>query len=118
MNIRLKITPMLVARVWFDESIPLRTVLEKFRLLEEEDPLLGCSGTRRSKELRVHIMGTVQLEILQAVCAERFGLQVQFGDCEVLYQETIRNTVIGCGHFEPLKHYAEVHLQLAPFAAG
>lgn len=117
-NIRLKTTPMLVARVWFDESIPLRTVLEKFRLLEEEDPLLGVQWNEALQELRVHIMGTVQLEILQAVCAERFGLQVQFGACEVLYQETIRNTVIGCGHFEPLKHYAEVHLQLAPLPRG
>ena len=87
-------------------------------LLTEEDPLLDVRWDERLQELQVQLMGTIQLEVLQATLAERFGFDVQFGPSGVLYRETIAAPVVGIGHFEPLRHYAEVHLLLEPLPAG
>lgn len=70
------------------------------------------------RQLHIHVMGTVQLEVLQQLVQERFGVSISFGSCEVMYQETIAAPVIGYGHFEPLRHYAEVHLRLDPAPRG
>ena len=93
-------------------------VLPKLRQLEEEDPALQILYTSQTKDIHVQIMGKVQLEILQQIIAERFHLEVSFAEGRILYKETIANPVDGVGHFEPLRHYAEVHLLLEPLSTG
>ena len=80
----------------------------------EEDPALHVIWDEYLKEIHLHIMGTIQIEILKKVVFERFGFEVEFGPCEILYRETIQAPVRGYGHFEPLRHYAEVQLELTP----
>ena len=99
------------------EKDPL-TVLPKLRQLEEEEPQLRLQWDERLKQIRVYLMGKVQLEILQSLIAERFGIKVTFDAGRISYKETIRTTVEGVGHFEPLRHYAEVHLLLEPGEPG
>ncbi|HHV30900.1 GTP-binding protein [Caproiciproducens sp. LBM24188] len=110
--------PLLAAKVLFDTSIPPKTMLEHLRELEDEEPLLGVSWEEELQEIRVHIMGEIQLEVLAELMRERFGLEIGFGPCEILYRETLGAPVVGCGHFEPLRHYAEVHLRLSPGPRG
>ena len=94
------------------------TLLQKLRQLQEEDPQLRVSWDETLREVRVHLMGQVQLEILKDLCRERFALELTFDQGSLLYRETIADTVEGVGHYEPLRHYAEVHLILAPGAPG
>lgn len=108
------LTPALKSKVLFDHSMPAREVVRCFRILNDEDPSLGAVWDEALKELHIHVMGTIQLEVLAQVVPERFGFGVTFGKPEILYKETVRNTTIGYGHFEPLGHYAEVHLRLEP----
>ncbi|WP_195269762.1 TetM/TetW/TetO/TetS family tetracycline resistance ribosomal protection protein [Eubacterium sp. 1001713B170207_170306_E7] len=110
--------PLLTARVIYDEGLNVRTVLEAFKELEDEDPMLEVLWSESLQEIHIHIMGAIQLEVLEEIVRERFGLAVRFGDCEILYKETIAAPVTGYGHFEPLRHYAEVHLRLEPAAPG
>lgn len=110
--------PALMARVLFDPSLHPLTVLDKLRILEEEEPLLHVDWQEDTQQMRVHIMGAIQLEVLQELMAQRFGLDICFGSCQVLYQETLAAPVEGWGHFEPLRHYAEVHLRLEPAPRG
>ncbi len=93
-------------------------VLDCLKQLEEEEPLLQVEYIEARREIRVHSMGDVQLEVLQRQMKDRFGVEITFGDTSVLYRETIANTVEGAGHYEPLRHYAEVHLLLEPLPAG
>ena len=93
-------------------------VLDCLKQLEEEEPLLQVEYVEARREIRVHSMGDVQLEVLQRQMKDRFGVDITFGDTSVLYRETIANTVEGAGHYEPLRHYAEVHLLLEPLPAG
>lgn len=95
-----------------------RTFLPKLRILEEEDPQLHVVWDERHQSIHVKLMGKVQLEILQGLILERFGVRVGFDAGRVTYRETILNKVEGVGHFEPLRHYAEVHLLLEPGAPG
>lgn len=88
--------------------------LDKMKILENEDPLLRVAWDEHSGTIRLSIMGEIQLEILKSIIRERFGMEVSFGKGRILYKETIRNTVEGVGHFEPLRHYAEVHLLMRP----
>ncbi len=92
--------------------------LPKLRQLEEEDPLLRIHWDERLKQIHVRLMGKVQLEILQSLILERFGVGVTFDAGRISYKETIDNTVEGVGHFEPLRHYAECHLLLEPGEPG
>ena len=94
------------------------TLLQKLRLLEEEDPQLRVSWDETLREVRVHLMGDVQKEILGDLIRERFALEPVFDSGSLLYRETIADTVEGVGHYEPLRHYAEVHLVLAPGEPG
>ena len=94
------------------------TVLPRLRQLEEEDPQLHLLWDETGGQIHVQIMGKVQLEVLRSVISERFSLDVQFTQGRVYYKETIQNTVEGVGHFEPLRHYAEVHLLLEPLPTG
>ncbi|KRN99846.1 elongation factor G [Companilactobacillus kimchiensis] len=96
----------------------IHVCLTALKQLEDEDPQLHVSWSEHLQELRVQIMGEVQLEILQQLLFDRFDLEVSFGEGSILYKETVTEAVEGVGHFEPLRHYAEVHLLLQPTALG
>lgn len=96
----------------------IQVCLKALRELEDEDPLLHVVWSNQLEEIRVQIMGTVQLEVLQQILLDRFQLAVDFDQGSILYQETITDSIEGVGHFEPLRHYSEVHLLMEPLAAG
>ena len=110
--------PVLTYQVILPEGQDPVTALRKLRQLEEEDPQLHLVWSERLKEIHIQLMGQVQLEILQRLIAERFNMEVSFGQGGIVYRETIASPVIGVGHYEPLRHYAEVHLLLEPGARG
>ena len=110
--------PVLTYSVILPEGYDIHKALQQFRQLEEEEPQLHVDWDQRLQELRVQLMGQVQLEILHQLLLDRFALDVQFGQESILYKETISNTVEGVGHYEPLRHYAEVHLILEPGERG
>nr|WP_316614415.1 translation factor GTPase family protein [uncultured Ruminococcus sp.] len=106
--------PVLTYSVILPDGIDAQTALAKLRLLEAEDPQLNILWKERHKEIQLRLMGDIQLEILQSIIEERFGFQVRFSQGSIIYKETIADAVEGVGHFEPLRHYAEVHLLLQP----
>jgi small GTP-binding protein len=106
--------PVLTYSVILPDGIDAQTALMKLRLLEAEDPQLNILWDERHKEIRIRLMGEIQLEILQSLIEERFGFTVSFSQGSIIYKETISEAVEGVGHFEPLRHYAEVHLLLRP----
>ncbi len=110
--------PVLTYQIKLPEGCEVHTALGKLRQLEEEDPQLHILWNERLGEIHIQLMGQVQLEILQRLIAERFGLAVTFGSGSILYRETIAAPALGVGHFEPLRHYAEVHLLLEPGERG
>ncbi|TAH74847.1 MAG: GTP-binding protein [Anaerolineaceae bacterium] len=93
-------------------------MLSQLRELEEEDPMLHIVWYEQLQEIHIQLMGEVQIEILKSVIKERFGVEVEFGAGNILYKETIEQPVVGVGHFEPLRHYAEVHLLMEPTEPG
>ena len=109
-----EMVPTLMSKVIFDKTCNIREVLGYFKVLEAEDPALNIIWNEALQEIHVHIMGKIQLEVLKDIALERFSLKIEFGPCKILYKETIAEKTIGCGHFEPLRHYAEVHLKLEP----
>ncbi len=110
--------PVLTYKVLLPPEVSAQVMLPKLRVLEEEEPKLHLIWEEHLKEIQVRVMGEVQLEILQRMIKDRFGIVVEFGQGSVVYKETIAKPVIGVGHFEPLRHYAEVHLLLEPGEAG
>ena len=108
--------PVLAYRVILEDGTDPHTALGRLRQLEEEDPQLHIVWS--DGEIRVQLMGEVQLEVLQRLVRERFGMEVSFGSGSIRYRETIAAPAVGIGHFEPLRHYAEVHLLLEPGAPG
>ncbi|WP_312103717.1 TetM/TetW/TetO/TetS family tetracycline resistance ribosomal protection protein [Pygmaiobacter massiliensis] len=110
--------PVLTYRAELPAQVSAHTALAQLRALEEEDPQLHIMWNEQLQEIHLQLMGEVQLEVLQRLVAERFGWQVGFGQGSIVYKETIAKTVEGVGHFEPLRHYAEVHLLLEPTALG
>ena len=110
--------PVLGYRVCLPEGCDAHVMLRNLRQLEEEDPQLRVVWNERLGEIHLQLMGEVQLEILTSVIAERFGVDVTFDEGSIVYRETITEPVIGIGHFEPLRHYAEVHLLLEPAERG
>ena len=112
------LTPVLSYRMCLPEGVDAHTVLPKLRELEEEDPLLRILWEEQNQEIRVQLMGEVQIEILQRILSDRFALAVTFDAGDIVYRETIASPVEGIGHFEPLRHYAEVHLLLEPLPRG
>ncbi len=96
----------------------IHTVLSALRELAEEDPMLAVSWDEHLQEIRLRLMGAVQLEVVRDLMARRFGLDIDFGPGSILYEEAISRPVMGIGHFEPLRHYAEVHLRLDPAPRG
>ena len=113
-----QMTPLLSASVLFDNSVPIQNVLSMLRTLEAEEPQMAVSVQESSRQIQIRVMGPIQLEVLAEQCMQRFGIEISFGKCEVVYLETIDAPVIGCGHYEPLRHYAEVHLLLRPLPRG
>ena len=110
--------PVLSYQLILPQGVDPHTVLPKLRQLEEEDPMLRVVWNERWKEIHLQLMGQVQLEVLRRVLADRFGLEADFGTGGIVYRETITGPVEGVGHFEPLRHYAEVHLLLEPGERG
>ena len=110
--------PVLSYRVDLPEGADVASALAKLRLLEQEDPQLHIYWNQRLKEIQIQLMGEVQLEVLKGIIAERFGMNVSFGQGSITYKETIASAVEGVGHYEPLRHYAEVHLLLEPLPRG
>lgn len=109
--------PMMAAEVHFDpKALPIFQLLRSLRILEAEEPTLTVSET--AGHVSVHLMGRIQLDVLRQQLLDRFGQQVSFGPAHVLYRETIAAPVIGVGHYEPLRHYAECHLRLVPTDPG
>lgn len=108
------LAPVFTYGLKLPDGIDAHTALEKMRILEAEHPQLKVVWNAHYGEIQVQLMGDIQLEILQAVIEERFGFHAQFSSGRIIYKETITNTVEGVGHFEPLRHYAEVHLILKP----
>ena len=110
--------PVMGYRIVLPQGVDSRTMMPKLLLLQEEDPRLQITYDTRLQEIHVRLMGTVQSEILRSVIAQRFGVEVTIDQGRVLYKETITDTVEGVGHYEPLRHYAEVHLILEPLPRG
>ena len=110
--------PVMNYRVVLPDSCDAQTFLPKLRLLEAEDPQLRVSWNSFLQEIHVSLMGDIQTEILKGIISERFDVNVEIDSGRVLYKETIKNTVEGVGHYEPLRHYAEVHLIIEPLTRG
>lgn len=110
--------PVLNYQIMLPLGCNAHSMLSKLRQLEEEDPQLHIVWSEKLKEIHVQLMGEVQLEVLKSLIKERFGVSVEFGRGNILYKETILKPVEGVGHFEPLRHYAEVHLLLEPGEPG
>lgn len=110
----LDMVPTLTSKVIFDKSLNVKEVLSIFQILQNEEPSLNIVWNENLKEIQVNIMGKIQLEVLKEILKSRFGLNINFGKSEILYKETVKERTIGYGHFEPLGHYAEVHLCIEP----
>lgn len=106
--------PVLTHKVELPPEIDVHTALSKLRILETEDPMLNIVYNERLGEIQIQLMGDIQLEILSSIIEDRFGFTVTFGTGSIIYKETIKSAVEGVGHFEPLRHYAEVHLLMTP----
>ena len=105
-------------RIELPASVDPATALPKLRQLEEEDPQLHILWDEHLRQIHAQIMGKVQLEVLSSLISQRFAMEVSFDSGRIFYKETIASTVEGVGHFEPLRHYAEVHLLLEPLPQG
>lgn len=110
--------PVLTYQMILPEGADTTKVLRELKQLEEEEPLLNIVWNPALEEIHVQLMGEVQTEILKTMIAERFHLDVEFGTGKIVYKETIKSPVVGVGHYEPLRHYAEVHLKMEPLEAG
>lgn len=110
--------PVLTYQMILPDGADTTKVLRELKQLEEEEPLLNIVWNPALEEIHVQLMGEVQTEILKTMIAERFHLDVEFGTGKIVYKETIKNSVVGVGHYEPLRHYAEVHLKMEPLETG
>ncbi len=113
-----EMVPVLGYRVRAGQQMPDAALLEKLRLMEEESPELSVEYEEEKKEIRICVMGSVQTEVLISRMRSRFGIDIELDEGEVVYLETIEDIVEGVGHFEPLRHYAEVHLLMEPGERG
>ena len=111
-----KLRPLLSAQVILPDSADIHTAYKKLCLLGEELPELSVKITTYSNEeqIQIQVMGRIQLEILKSLVEERFGMSIDFGPCRILYKETVAAPVMGYGHYEPLRHYAETQLRIEP----
>ena len=112
------LSPVLDYRMILPKSVNSYETYMRLTALAEEDPSLALSYEPATHEIRVRLMGEIQTQVLKRVIADRFGVSVEFDEGEILYKETIADSVYGAGHFEPLRHYAEVHLRIDPMPEG
>ena len=112
------LSPVLDYRIALPKGANPSEIYMRLLVLAEEDPSLSLTYEPTTHEIRIRLMGEIQIEVLRRVISERFGVDVEFDEGEILYKETIADTVYGAGHFEPLRHYAEVHLRLEPLHEG
>ncbi|MGB4659082.1 MAG: NYN domain-containing protein, partial [Mobilitalea sp.] len=110
--------PVLNFRILLPPDYDEHVMLSNLREMEEEDPQLHIVWSEQLKEIHLQLMGEVQIEVLKSIILERFGVSVEFSSGNIVYKETIKNQVEGIGHYEPLRHYAEVHLLLEPGEIG
>ena len=110
--------PVLTYQILLPEGCDVHVMLRSLRQLEEEEPQLHIVWNEALSEIQAQVMGEVQIEILKSMIAERFGVSVEFGTGNIVYKETILEPVEGVGHYEPLRHYSEVHLLLEPGEQG
>lgn len=110
--------PVLTYRIELPDGCDVHTMLRNLRQIEEEEPQLHVVWAEEASEIHIQLMGEVQTEVLQQMVKERFGVLIGFGEGNIVYKETIKAPVEGVGHFEPLRHYAEVHLLLEPGERG
>lgn len=110
--------PVLTYKLNLPDGADVHSTLDKMKILEAEDPQLRVKFNEHSGEIQLQLMGSIQLQILQNLIADRFSIDVTFSKGSIIYKETIADTVEGIGHFEPLRHYAEVHLILKPGKRG
>ena len=112
------LSPVLDYRMILPRDVSPYDAYLRLAVLAEEDPSLGINWISGAKEIRVSLMGEIQLEVLKRIISERFGMSVEFDEGSILYRETVANEVIGSGHFEPLRHYAEAHVKIEPLPEG
>ena len=112
------LVPVLDYRLILPKGVSPYETYMRLSVLGEEDPSLALSYDAPTHEIRVRLMGEIQLEVLTRVIRDRFGIEVTFDEGSILYKETVSDTVYGAGHFEPLRHYAEVHLRIDPLPVG
>ena len=110
--------PIFNYRVILPDGVDSATALGYFKQLEQEETQLNVSWNEHLKEIQLRIMGEIQLEVLKQLVSKRFDMNVEFEEGRIVYKETISNRVEGVGHYEPLRHYAEVHLLLEPLPRG
>ena len=115
---RMLLEPVLTYRVQLPADVNIHTGLARLRKLEEEEPQLHVFWNEQLREIHLQLMGEVQLEVLKRILKERFDMEAEFGQGSITYKETIAAPVEGAGHYEPLRHYAEVHLALEPLPRG
>ena len=112
------LSPVLDYRMILPKDVSPYDAYLRLATLAEEDPSLGIKWVAGAKEIRVSLMGEIQLEVLKRMISERYGIAVEFDEGSILYRETVENEVIGSGHFEPLRHYAEAHVRIEPLPEG
>lgn len=117
-DVQTVLEPVMTYQVLLPEGCDAHHMLSHLKQLEEEDPQLHIIWNERLQEIQIQLMGAVQLEVLSRLIEERFGLVVEFGAGNIVYKESISMPVEGVGHYEPLRHYAEVHLLMEPLARG
>ena len=110
--------PVMTYKVEILDGTDVHTALMKLKILQDEDPLLHIDYSELLRQINIQLMGQVQIDILRRVIRERFNISVDFSEGAISYRETIADTVEGVGHFEPLRHYSEVHLILEPQKRG
>lgn len=113
-----QLAPVCNYQILLPEGTEEAIAWRQLKQLEEENPNLHLSWQAQTREIFIQPMGEVQLEVIKRMVSERYGMDIAFGSATILYRETIEDTVIGMGHFEPLRHYAEVHLKMEPLPRG
>ncbi len=112
------LSPVLNYRLILPRDVSPYDVYLKICVLTEEDPTLGIAWNEETSEIRISLMGEIQMEVLSRLILDRFGIAVKFDEGRILYRETVKAPVLGSGHFEPLRHYAEVHILIEPLEEG
>ena len=110
--------PVFSAKVIYDNKISVREIYEKMKVLEDEENTLSVKYVEESKEITISVVGKIILQVIEYEFMRRFGIKIAFAEPQIVYKETVGESVIGYGHFEPLRHYAEVHVKINPAPRG